>query len=273
MSKKSLKFTVNQLIVDSARFDLATFSSLEDAYLDTFKVTHKEEKKEEILSVTKITKKTIDKRFITVYFNEGDKFPYTDKVIDSSLNEHANPRLPEEIELDNQFFLLVDVQTKRIFMSDQRKKAMANLWLNSKIGKKIVIKPIISEEEFIQKIKSINKVCFTVVPDLFNSKNEDILSSKLVQDIYGFGAEEGHIELSYNDANITDQISDKLKALIGRKKDFKNITVIGRSDEDFVSIFNIEEIINAIYIDINCSDEIKLLDENNVFAALINKIK
>ena len=273
MLKKTLKFTVNQLIVNSSRFDLVAFKDLENTYTDTLKVNHTSKEKEEILSVTKITKATIDARFIAIYFNDGNKFPYTNKVIDSDLNEHANPRSPDEIELDDQFFLLVDVQSQRIFMSDQRRKTSVISWLNSKIKKKIEIKPIINEDEFIQKIKSVNKVCFTVVPNLFNLKNENILSNELVQDIYGFGAEEGHIELSYNDAKITEKILDKLKALIGQKKDFKSITVIGRGDENFVSIFNIEEIINAIYIDINCDNESRLLDEKNVFAALIDKIK
>jgi len=273
MSKRNLKFTVSQLIINSSLFDLSTFSDLKDADLDTYKVTHKKEDKEEILSIKKFTKAVEEERFITIYFNEGNKFPYTDKVIDSNLEEHDNPRSPEEIELDNQFFVLVDVKTQRIFMSDQRKKTSFISWLSEKIKKQIEIKPIISEEEFIQKIQSINKICFSVVPNLFNSQNEDILSNKLVQDIYGFSADEGYIELTYNDAKMTDKILDKLKALIKRKKDFKDITVIGRGDNNFESIFNIDEIISAIYIDIDCGDEAKLLDEKNVFAVLINKIK
>ncbi len=207
MSKKNLKFTVNQLIINNLRFDLSTFSDLKDADWDTYKVVHKE--KEEILSITRFTKAIEGERFITIYFNEGNKFPYTDKVIDSNLEEHDNPRYAEEIELDNQFFVLIDVKTQRIFMSDQRKKTSFTSWLKEKMKKTIVIKPIISENEFIQKIKSINKICFTVVPNLCNTQNEDILSNKLVQDIYGFGAEEGRIELSYNDARISDKIIEQ----------------------------------------------------------------
>ncbi len=56
MSKKTLKFTVNQLIINSSRFDLSTFSDLKEADLDTYKVVHKEGKKEEILSMKKFTK-------------------------------------------------------------------------------------------------------------------------------------------------------------------------------------------------------------------------
>lgn len=271
MSKKNLKFTVNQLIINNLLFDLSTFNDLKDADTDTCKVVHKE--KEEILTITKFTKTIEDERFITIYFNVGNKFPYTDKVIDSNLEEHDNPRSAELIECDNQFFVLIDVKTQRIFMSDQRKKTSFISWLNEKMKKAIVIKPIISEKEFIQKIKSINKICFTVVPNLFNTPNEDILSNKLVQDIYGFGAEKGRIELFYNDARISDKIINKLKALIERSYDFKDITVIGRSDEDFESIFNINGIISKIKIDIDCSNETQLLDEKNVFAVLINKIK
>ena len=131
MSKKTLKFTVSQLIINSSPFDLATFSDLKDADLDTHKVVRKEGEKEEILSIKKFTKTIEEERFITVYSNEGRKFPYTDKVINADLEEHDNPRAAEEIELDDQFFVLIDVKTQRIFMSDQRKKTIFIKWLGN----------------------------------------------------------------------------------------------------------------------------------------------
>ncbi|EKE18532.1 MAG: hypothetical protein ACD_9C00304G0002 [uncultured bacterium] len=144
---------------------------------------------------------------------------------------------------------------------------------SEKIDKEVVIKSIIQEEQFLEKIKSINKISFTVAPTLFNSTSEDVLSNNLVRDIYGFDADRANIELSYNNTSITDRIKQKFNSLIGRKSEFENIVVIGQSDENFESIFNLREIASNIYLEIEVDKESKQLDYESVFSLLILKIK
>lgn len=275
--KKDLKFSVSQLIIDGKDFDTSIFSKIKSSDVEIFDIAKKNKNEKEVLSIKKIEKTMREERFITIYSNEGNKFPYSDKVIDcddcNKLKERKNPRSSNEIELDDQFFVLIDTQTQRIFISDQRRKISFSSWLQKKIEKTVIIKSIILEEQFIEKIRSVNKISFSLAPCLLNSQNEDTLSNKLVEDIYGFGAEKASIELFYKDTRITDKIIKKITSLIGRKNEFENITVIGRSDENFESIFNINEIISKILISIDIRDESKLLDKETIFSALISKIK
>jgi len=277
MSKKELKFSVNQLIVDGQEFDISAFVSIEKEGSETQEITHMENKDTEVVSIKKFTKNVTENRFVAIYINEGEKFPYSTTVIDSNdpkLGEQKNPRPPEQIELDNQFFVLIDQEKQRIFMSDQRRKKSLIKWLSEKTEKDILMKSIIEEEKFIEKIQSINKISFSVAPTLWNSANEDILSNNLVKDIHGFGAEKANIELIYKNGTwVTDAIVQKFNSLIGKKDEFDDIVVIGRSDENFESIFNLHEIISKISIEVEIDTESKKLDPEGVFSSLIEQIK
>lgn len=273
MAKKELKFATNQLIVDSKNPSLENFLFLKDEDLEKTSMTIGDERKEEILSILKIKRINFEERFVTILFEKGDKYPYSEKVINSELNEVDNPRSSDEIELDDQFFVLIDINTARIFISDQRKKNWLIVWLKNKMKVRIIIKPLIAEDDFIKKIKSVSEISFAVEPNLLNSHNFKTLSSELVNDIYGFDAEEAAIKLIYKNKKINEKIIAKIKALIERKNEFKNITIIGRTMEDFESIFNIAEIINKIPIIMEVDENTRKLDHKEVFELLISKIK
>lgn len=275
MSKKPIKFYVHQLIIDesSAPFTASSFESISESDTETFDMQTVDGEKE-ILSVKKITKTIYEEnRFIGLAFDQGEKYPYSPKVVNKELDEEDNPRSVEQIELDQQFFALIDVQTQRIWISSQQKKNSIVFWLKEKIKKEVIIKSIINDGEFIQKIKSVKEISFTVVPDLFNSENRDTLSSHLVQDILGFGAKKAKLLLEFNNSQISDKIKTKLNDLLGRKHEFKDITVIGRSDEDFESTFNLEEITSKVIIDVPTNEIHKLFEAGHVFDGLIKKIK
>lgn len=269
--KKPLKFSINKLIINNTFFDMNSLQNINND-LEKHEVSHRNSAGSEILSIKKVERETMDGRFVTICFLEGGKFPYSDMVIDTKLNEHGNPRSPEEIELDNQFFVLIDTTSQKIYLSDQRRKNTLCEWLIKKINKNVEIKSIINEQEFIDNIKSISGISFAAAPGLFNSQNEDILSNKLIEDIYGFDAESMEVKLSYSNSKITDKIIAKLKLLIGRKNEFKNITVIGRNDHNFESMFNIDEVINRITIEADVDDKTELFEHKSVFKLLIDKI-
>lgn len=275
MKKKELKFAVNQLIVEGNNPDIEDFDLIKENDLEKYSLHYKEgqKEKEEILSIKKISKNIFNNRFIGFYSEEGDKFPYSDKVINSELNEVDNPRSPEEIELKNQFFCLVDIKTGRIYISDQRKKKLLEDWLKKKIKKDVIIKPLMLEKDFIDKVTSLREISFSVEPNLLNAYNFGTLSTELSQDIFGFGAQEAIIKLIYKNKKISKEIIEKIRALIGRKKDFKNITIIGRTSDEFESIFNIDEIINKVSIWIEPDLNTQKIDCEIVFNSLINNIK
>lgn len=273
MANKPLKFSIFQLIIETETpFTVKTFSSVEDQKLETFEIGPKEDK--ETLSIKRVNKECFEDRFIAFYFNEGNKFPYSPTVIDATdLIEKENPRPAEDIEMEDQFFVLIDVSSQRIYLSDQRKKGTFSAWLKEKIKKETHIKSIINEGEFLNKIKSVNRIYLSVVPNLFNTSSQDILSHNLARDIYSFGGEKARLEIEYGNTRMTDIIKDKFNQVLGRKGDFQEVTIIGRSDEGFESIFNLDEVISKLVIDVSVQEKTNLLDPTIVFNILIDKIK
>ncbi len=275
MKANKLTFSIYQVIMSNSEFNLQTFADIQDD--DTESHTIKSGGEEEVLSIKKITKEILGEgRFVAIYINEGKKYPYADKVIDSTdadLSEKNNPRSANLIEPDDQFFALLDIQTQRLFISDQRKKKSFNSWLNEKTSSDFTIKSLISEDQFLDTIKFISEISFTASPTLFNGTNSDTLSENLVRDIYGYGAEKASIKLTYNNKEpISTRVLNKLKSLIGHKEEFDDIVVIGRNEQDFESVFNIEGIINKILVNVSSDMESTLLDPQIVFNLLINEI-
>lgn len=273
MNDKILIFSANQLIVDGRPAQILDFDPIENEDLQPLAL-NSTNGVQEILSVKKVLKGAEDDRFIKIYIEDGNKYPYSKKVINSSnLKEEDNPRSPNKIELTDQLFALIDIKTSRIFLSNQKQKNEFIEWLQKKTKRIISIKPLFLIDEFIKKVKSIKEICLTVVPNLFNS-NSDILSKKLVDDIYGFGAEEATLKLMYKRKNeISKNVLEKVKLLTSRKKEFKNITIVGRTSNNFESIFNMNEVMNRIRIPIKLDQDTKKLGYSEVFFDLIKKIK
>ncbi|MBX4204800.1 MAG: hypothetical protein KW788_01265 [Candidatus Doudnabacteria bacterium] len=237
---KEIQFSIFQLIIGGKKPELANFAAIDEANFE------KQTIGEDLLNIKKIEKEYIPERFIALCFEEGNKFPYSEKVIDSKLKESLNPRSIDKVELNEQFYVLVDLLTSRIYISDLRKKGFLINWLEDKIKKEIAVKPLIAQREFIDKIESIKEICFTVEPDLLNSASIG-LPARLREDIFGFGATEAIIKLVYkNKKKIGKQLYEKVKDIIKNKTEYKNITVIGRTSEDFESIFNTQEVISKI---------------------------
>lgn len=79
-------------------------------------------------------------------------------------------------------------------------------------------------------------------------------------------------ELDYNNTHIDDRILAKINNLIGKKREFQSIVVVGKSDEDFESTFNLSEVINTISIEVSVDEHSKLVDDDSIFSLLIEKI-
>lgn len=273
MLKKSLRFTVYHMVVEGYS-SLATpiFDSIKNNDIDTLTFDLGDGKKE-TLSIKKTEKKSHENRYISLYFNIGNKFPYSKKVIDENLNECDNPRPAEQIEPDKQQFVLVDTKTSRIYISDQRAKNDFINWLKKKIEKEVILKSIVNEKDFVDKIKSVREISFSVVPDILNSSDQDVLSHNLVRDIHGFGATKGRLSLNYGNISINDKIKSKLKGILKNPTEFKDLVVVGRTDEDLETTFNLSEVASKVIVDVTENDHSRLLDSEAVFSGLIKKIK
>ena len=276
MANKNIKFSGHHLIITgTVPFASSCFDAIQDSETEHLDINISATEKE-TLSIKKVVKQLKDNRFISLYFNYGEKYPYSPTVatvVGENLQELSNPRTPEQIELSDQLFVLIDVTTQRIWISDQRQKNSVLDWIKNKTGLAMSIKSIINEADFIDKIKSVQEISFSVVPDLFNSAGQDTLSNHLVQDIYGFGADKARVQLSYSNTSVTDIIKQKFNSLIGRKSEFQDITVIGRSDEGLDTIFNLDEVISKISVDVGADSKSKLVNPEEVFDAVIKIVK
>lgn len=276
MAKKPITFSGNQLIISSRTpFKISDFNSIK-AREENIDVVEISKDKKETLGILVTEKKTVDGRFVTVYFNDGDKYPYVDKVkknTNGHVEELDNPRDPEEIEMRGQFFVVIDTTAQRIWLSDQRKKKMVAAWLKEKLGEEIEIKAIIQEANLLERLEDVSEIAFSAVPSIFNQIGSDTLSSKLVEDIYGFDAEKVRVQLSYSNKKLTDKIRKKLYEIINKKEDFDEICVVGRSDEDFETIFNTEGIVSKLLITVPLIKETQQFDDGEVFQEITRQIK
>lgn len=276
MASKTISFSGNQLIIEGKQpFTISDFKPIKSSE-ETAEVIEVAKNKKETLSIMGVSKSTFDGRFVAIYINEGDKFPYVDKVkkiVRGKIKELDNPRDSEEIEMRGQLFIVVDTQSQRIWLSDQRRKKQIIGWLKEKLGVDIEIKAIIQESNLVDRLTNVSEISFSVVPSLFNQIGQDTLSSKLSEDIYGFDAEKARVQLYYSNKKMTDKIKGKILGIVGKKENFEDICVIGRSDEDFETVFNTDGVVTKLTVSVAVIKETKLFSETEVFRALMQEIK
>lgn len=268
---KSLKFSINYLSIDNKTFAISDFDSIKDGK----RKAPKDLSAQEVINKIVISKKHIQEdRFVTIYFNEGSEFPYSETVINStdpSLEEENNPRPPEKIEMDKQSFVLLDVKEQKIYITLIQRKAVSQR-LERELNKLIYIKPIISEEEFVKNMKSIKKISFSVTKNLFN-KAEEALSHVLTKDVDGFEAEKATLELKYKKNSMSQIIKEKIQSLLKHKNEFEDLVITGRNEENFESVFNLKGIVTKIGIKVNLDAKTNELDYEEVFQKLTEQIK
>lgn len=269
MSRKQIKFSGNQIILEGREgFSASDFSVIEELCTDRLVIS------DDVLGITKIQTSVHENRFVSIYFSDGDKYPYSETVVKGEdLEVVNNPRDPDMIEMNGQLFVVIDCVTKRLWISDQRQRNRVTNWLHDKTKFQIHVKSIIPEKDFISKMKSISTVYFTLLPNLFNSTENGSLSANLSNDIYGFGADSASVQFRYKSSKLTGTIRKKIENIISKKGDFEEITVIGRSDDGLETILNLDEIISKITIQVNQSETSKLVEPVEVFLALEGEIK
>jgi len=269
MQPRELTFWINKLVLEGLeRFSIEDFSSLKENFLDQNLHTVGGE----IISVTSVTKATLENRYITFYFQMGEKYPYPSKVIDTATgSQEDNPRPATNIEPDKELFVVVDSESQRVYISNIRQKTIFISWIKDKLRKNILIKPLIEEGDFIEKINIINEVFLTT--DEQFEKTEGSLAQALAQDKYGWGAKRAELKMSYKKQLVTDQIRDKIRELLGRKKEYKNVTIIGKTRDGLEAMFNMEGIVNKVLINPAVEKVTRNFVPTEVFKGLISKIE
>jgi hypothetical protein len=237
MAPKELCLSGNRLVIDNLEIiEPSDFDVIPTQATEPLTIAG------EILSIDKVERLVYNERFLSLYFERGDKYPYPDKVYDAATSSEVdNPRSADEVELDVQFFVLIDCEKQRIYLSNQRVKTWLEKFLTTKLGRNVTIKPVIDEGDFMDKISSISEV--TLSADASEVSTKETLAGILASDAYGYGAVRAELRLVYKQRkSLSERARNAANEFLGRRGEFKKLTIVGRSSEGFERVFNSEEI-------------------------------
>ena len=269
---KDWSFSVARLVIGNSPFKISEFYSL-PAEDDIKKLS--DDPSNSVTGHTKIKSKIFEDRFFTLYFEGGNAFPYSDIVYDSSEDKDVdNPKTRDQIERNKQTFVLVDAETQRIFLSNFKKKKEVSDYLSKNLKTETYIKNIIDKKDFIKEIKGIKKIYFAASPNLFTSQG--MLREILNEDPHNYGLDIKSVGLSIllNESDLLEGPMRFIKKLFEEQDDMliEKLEICGRSDEKFERVFNTEEIIDKIKVNVE-TDENRMSEPSMVFTELIEKIK
>ena len=266
---KDLKFSMNQIVVEGVSLlDFDVFQEIEENSIEKNKIG------DEILAVDVIEKKYRHEKFVSLYFQKGEKYPYSETVFDTeSSNKIPNPRNSSSIETDNQLFALIDVNTSRIYLSNQKQRTYIESWLTGKLKKNVSIKPLMDEGDFLQQVESISHISLTAEPRQIQAGDSATLEEALNNDIYGFGAEKAVLTLIYKQRSVRGRLKEVLGNIIESKSRYKNVTIVGKNVLGFESVFNTEVMTTKIPMSSSRDEKTGKFKEEDVFESLINKIR
>ncbi len=236
-----LKFSLNQIRIDGVEaFDTSIFDVIQALDTEYLKVA------KETLRVEKVEKVLYDERFLSLNFNSGEKYPYTEFVVNvEDSSEIPNPRASDEIELDEQHLVFIDCQEQEIYLSNQKLRKHVEDWLSRKMKRVVNIKIILDEGEFMESVESITSVSMTASSSPTAGGQSMTLAEKLSSDAHGYGAERATLILSYK-KNMDVKAREFVSQWMSERKEFKKITVCGRNSDGVESVFDTDKIVYKV---------------------------
>jgi hypothetical protein len=272
MKEDNIVFSIYSIRIGRGMFDAKTFLAIEADGKKYFP-----EDSEDILAIDTYHKEVIQDRFVVFDFEFREKYPYSSDVVDvkdkENIKKKDNPRDVSDLELKSQLFVLIDINEQRMYISNTKRKKYFVDFLKRVFDKKdVYAQPIISEEEFLENVGTINEICLTSEPgSLFSGVNT--LSRHLKEDINYFQSDEIGLSMKYKDGISVKLIKEGLRKILNQKTSFRKLTVVGRKDNDFESVFNIGNVVSRFQIPWHSDKENKIKDPKQAFESLIDQIQ
>lgn len=215
----------------------------------------------------------IEDRFYWFYSNFGKVMPHRNIIIDTSTQQELqNPRTEEQIEPNDQFFAVYDSEASIFYISNLKKKSFITSFLKDFSDQEIFIKNIYkSIDEFLGIIKSLENIKFTGERDLF-SRDGDLFTP--LKNIFGYGEPEVFsIEAKYC-TPMKDTLKREILRLAGYQGsgDLKTLVCIGKDEQGFETVFNTNNFINKISIQLQKDSQSLFLPEE-VKEQVVKKLK
>lgn len=215
----------------------------------------------------------VEDRFYFMSFNMGEALPRPDVVLNTSTGQdQENPRSKQQVELKEQLFIIYDLEGHTLYLSNSKKKDFAREAFKMNEDDDVEIKNIYSSiGDFIKKIKTIDSIKLTAFDDLI-SRNHDAFEG--IHNLFGYGTPEKLTIMAKYNLSIKEGFKEKALRLLNLKNEgaLKSLVFIGRDDRSVESVFNVDSLIQKIYVDVKINDE-NLLDPTEVKDEIIKKLK
>lgn len=152
-----------------------------------------------------ISKENINDEYFWLYARYGNPLPHPDTVYNTKQEqEEENPRSTDQIELAKQLFALYCINSNTLYLSSIRKKSWVEEYLKEKLRQDVVIKNFFKNvDEFIQQIKSVEKVKFVAKRNLFTLQGSIMKIFPSPNDLFGLGMPENFtLEANFRHASV-----------------------------------------------------------------------
>jgi hypothetical protein len=208
--------------------------------------------------------------FLKIEYNYGRSLPRPDNVI--NVNTHlpeVNPRNSDQYE-PKQHFALLDCTTGYLWLSNSRKQTLIIDFLKRNLNEpKVYAKSVYNEESFLNSIKVLDELRFSVVPNLFSATNT--LTDALAEEINGYGGSIATLSIKFEEAIPITKIFSKIANALRNKTSFRNIVISGRDERNLGMLLNADLFSRKIEIRTEVDDN-ENYNIEDVFNALISKI-
>lgn len=253
-----VSFYCNQLIINDKAVNLADVQSLINSPYKNIK----EKKHFETMDCL------IFGDFVKLRFQCGDPIPYNPEMYDIQSDKNIkNTREKSQVE-PNLYFGVIDLRKGWVWLP-YRAKAIFKEAVRS-VHPNFVLKSILDEKEFFEKIRTLDEVKFGVIPDnLFG--DQDTLSKTMSYDINKFGSEYAELTLKYDKKSLSQGLLELIKNGFNKRYAYSKIVVAGRDEQGLELIFNTEAISTKISIMVQ-TDENEMIVEDNLFQQLIERL-
>ena len=223
-----------------------------------------------------ISKENINDEYFWLSARYGKSLPHSDTVYNTKdQREEDNPRSVEQIEPDKQLFALYCANSHILYLSNTQKRSWIEEYLKAKLEKNVVIKSFFKNvDEFIQQIKSIEKVKFVAKSNLFLPQGSIMQIFSSPNDLYGLGMPEDFtLEANFSRARLTNRFKECLRKMVNWKNacEADSLICIGQDDKGLETIFNADSFTQKISVEA-AKDSQGLYDPNIVKPSLISKI-
>lgn len=225
-------------------------------------------------------KEILKGRYFWMQARYGNTKPHSDTLMNTTNQiEEPNTRSENQVEMNNQFFLLYDSNPSNptLYLYNTNKKGLIKRYLTNKMNKDVVIRSInIDPEDFFNKMKTIEEVVWVTKKNLLNLNPEvsDLFEDRQYRiELDGIDLPSNfQIQIKFRKSIISNLANMRKINILKRDIDAHEMVCVGRDDNHIEEILKHENYIQKIDINID-KDEKGFYDSVSVREELIRRIE